>query len=136
MDPRRRTWVLLAAGVGAAGIAVVLLGVYVLVPPGYTTVGIHRYAYESEELFGDTGSWQNYSYRGVTFEFHLWCEVSPGGGTLCGHATEADGTSYAYSFSDGPPVSGEPPWQTWVAPDSHEAVQYQQGGHAHLLVAA
>ena len=49
------------------------------------------------------------------------------------NASEPSGASHPYSFSDGPPRSS-PPWQTWVAPDGHEAVQYQTGGLPHLQV--
>jgi hypothetical protein len=91
------------------------------------------YSLVSESLFGNS-SWLNYSYRGVTFGFHLWCSVSPGGGEVCGNATESGGTSYRYAFSDGLPQV-DPGWQTWVAPDGHEAVQYRMGGLVHLLVA-
>ncbi|MCI4351364.1 MAG: hypothetical protein L3K15_07615 [Thermoplasmata archaeon] len=101
---------------------------------GSTLIGAHLYSFESHSLFGSNGGWLSYSYRGVLFTFHLWCLAGPAGGLVCGNATESAGASFAYSFSDGPPAIN-PPWQTWVAPDSHEAVQYQQGGLVHLLVA-
>lgn len=93
------------------------------------------YSYTSESLFGNQ-SWLNYSYRAVKFGFHLWCQVTVDVGYVCGNATESSGASFHYSFTEGLPVSNQPPpWQTWVAPTGHEAVQYQQGGTARLLVA-
>jgi hypothetical protein len=93
-----------------------------------TTFGV-----QSEYLFGNA-SWLHYSFRGVTFVFHLWCSIEADTGIVCGNATEPNGVSYPYSFSDGLP-SSNPPWQTWIAPDGHEGAQYQQGGSARLLVA-
>ena len=51
------------------------------------------------------------------------------------NATETDGSRAAYSFSDGPPREN-PGWQTWIAHDGHEAVQYMLGGSVRLLVSA
>jgi hypothetical protein len=124
--------------IGAAiGVSVWLLIVflpYALTPAGEILIGGRDYTYESQSLFNN-GSWQNYTYRGVTFEFHLWCFISSGGAELCGNATESPGVSFPYSFSDGP-TQINPQWQTWIAPDGHEGVQYKQGGSARLLVAA
>lgn len=136
---RRRRLVFLLASVAAAGALVTVL-VLLYVPiaqeqSGYTAIGPRLNTFESVSLFGPNAAWQNFSYRGVTFGFHLWCQSSPGGGELCGNATEAGGAVYPYSFSDGPP-SFAPPWQTWVSPNGHEAVQYRMGGLAHLLVEA
>lgn len=135
MTPRRRI-VLVAGTVGAAvALAVALALLYVPLAQdtsGYTAIGFRLYAFEGVSLFGR--AWSNYTYRGVTFEFHLWCQITAAAGRICGNATESDGTAHPYSFWDGPP-SPSPSWQTWVSPDGHEAVQYRQGGLAHLLVA-
>ena len=132
---RRRRWLLIVGGAGAA-IAVIAILVLLYVPiaqesSGYAAIGLRLYSFESESLFGQ--SWSNFTYHGVTFEFHLWCLITPAAGEICGNATESGGVRYSYSFMDGPP-SPSPSWQTWVAPDGHEAVQYRQGGLAHLLV--
>ena len=100
---------------------------------GYTEIGARLYSFEAVSLFHQPTSWPNITYRGVTFGFHLWCASTAGAGEICGNATESGGTAYPYSFWDGPP-SPFPGWQTWVSPDGHEAVQYRQGGLAHLLV--
>jgi hypothetical protein len=133
--PRRKKLVVIA--VVLAAVAVVTVLVLLTVPiaqeqSGYTLIGLRLYSFESESLFG-SASWLNYSYQGVTFGFHLWCLISSAAGVVCGNATESTGVSYSYSFSDGPP-SPNPSWQTWVAPDGHEAVQYLLGGLVHLLV--
>ncbi len=133
MDPQRRRRLLLVLAI--AGVSIVVVTVVLNVPiaqeaSGYQLVGLRLFSFESQSLFGN--SWTNYTYRGVTFSFHLWCSAGPAAGEVCGNATESDGGSYAYSFEDGITVRG---WQTWVSPDSHEAVQYQQGGLVHLLVA-
>jgi hypothetical protein len=136
-SPRRKRWVLLGAIASVVVVfALVILFVPLLQEPsGYTMVGAHLYTYESESLFGTGNGWNNYSYRGVTFGFHNWCGVpSPGGGTICGNATGADQVPHPYAFFDGPPHEGPEPWQTWVAGDAHEAVEYQPGGLVHLLV--
>lgn len=101
---------------------------------GFELLGGQTYSYVTESLFGKHTS-LNYSYRGVVFEFHLWCWITVDVGWVCGHAIEPGGASYAYNFSDGLPMQN-PPWQNWIAPDFHEAVQYQQGGSARLCVAA
>jgi hypothetical protein len=98
---------------------------------GYTLIGLRLYSFEAEELFG--ASWSNFTYQGITFDFHLWCEITSGAGKICGNATNPNGHAYAFSFWDGPPTHGSSAWQTWVGPDAHEAVQYQQGGLVHLL---
>lgn len=98
---------------------------------GVSLVGARYYSYESVSVFGP--AWSNYSYQGVTFSFHLWCSIAGDVGWVCGNATEWDRVSYPYAFSDGLPTPS-PQWQTWVAPDYHEAVQYLQGGNVHLLV--
>ncbi len=90
---------------------------------GYQLIGVRLYSFESRSLFGN--QWVNYSYRGVTFSFDLWCGIpSAAGGVICGNATDPSGTTHPYSFFDGPPQFN-PPWQTWVSPDFHEAVQYR-----------
>jgi hypothetical protein len=135
MSRRRRRRILLGALVGAGAVVMALF--FLSTPLGWQVtgsvlVGPRLNSFETVDLFGNA-AWQNYSYKGVQFTFHLWCQVSPGGGTLCGNATEANGARYGFSFSDGPP-SVDPQWQTWVAPDGGAAVQYLQGGTAHLLV--
>ena len=118
-----------AAGVVASVIAVLLVPMDQLVLDG------RSYQYETESLFGNR-SFLTYQYRGVTFTFHLWCGIAADTGYVCGNATEPGGATFAYSFGDGiPPAFGPPPWQTWIAPTGHEAVQYQDGGHVRLLVA-
>jgi hypothetical protein len=131
MTPKGRRTILLA-------VAVTALPIVLSIPIAQETSGDQLvngrpYTLESESLFGDS-SWLNYSYRGVTFGFHLWCSESPGGGVVCGNSTESGGTAFSYAFFDGPPQV-DPRWQTWVAADGHEAVQYRQGGLVHLLVA-
>ena len=101
----------------------------------YMTLDARTYAYESESLFGGQ-PYQSYHFHGVTFTFHLWCQITIDTGIVCGNATELDGTSYSYSFTDGPPASGPAPWQAWISSDGFEAVEYQQGGHVRLLVEA
>ncbi|MCI4329340.1 MAG: hypothetical protein L3K08_02590 [Thermoplasmata archaeon] len=139
-SPRRKRWVLLGAVASAVGVVVGLLILFVPLSPessGYARVGAHLYTYESENLFGVGNGWNNYSYRDVTFGFHLWCgPPSPGGAALCGNATGGDGVPHPYTFFDGRAPAGPPPWQTWVAGDAREAVQYQDGGLVHLLVIA
>lgn len=132
---RKRTLVLLAATAGT--LAVVTILVLLTVPiaqeqSGYTIVGYRLYSFEAESVFGQ--AWTNLTYGGITFEFHLWCSTTSGGGRLCGNVTESNGSTFAFSFWDGPP-SPETQWETWVAPDSAEAIQYETVGLAHLLVA-
>jgi hypothetical protein len=133
--PDRQIWY----GVGACLVLVGLAFAVALVPGAppqvagqVEMVNGSYYDYESQSLFGNQ-SWLNYSFHGVVFGFHLWCAITVDVGTVCGNATEPSGVSYPYSFQDGLPQT-DPPWQTWVAPDGHEAVQYQEGGHVHLLV--
>jgi len=137
MSPIPRKSAIVATLVAVLGVTISLAVLTIPIPPGppgSEFINGTSYTSESESLFGN-GSWLNYSYRGVTFGFHLWCLITPGGGEICGNATESTGGSYSYSFWDGPPQVN-PAWQTWIAPDSHEAVQYKQGGMVHLLVAA
>lgn len=134
MTPRRRLFLVLGAAGGAVAVVVILILLYVPIAQessGYTAIGARLYSFEAESLFGQ--SWSNFTYRGVTFGFHLWCLITSGGGKICGNATESSGAAHPYSFWDGPP-SPSPSWQTWVSPDGHEAVQYRVGGLAHLLV--
>ncbi|MGA8663736.1 MAG: hypothetical protein WB809_01520 [Thermoplasmata archaeon] len=136
MSPRRRNWLVLAGILAAVGIVISLVILFSPLPGGSSgeeLVNGKLYSFESESIFGGA-AWLNYSYRGVTFGFHLWCLVTPAFGEVCGNATEPSGVSYAYAFSDGPPEF-HVTWQTWVAPDAHEAVEYRQGGTIHLLVA-
>ena len=136
---RRRRW-FVVLGIAGAGVAAAVLLLSLLCTPiaqessGYTAIGFRLYTFTSVSLFGGSAS-PSYTYRGVTFSFHLWCAITPGGGEICGNATEPGGAVYSYSFWDGPPAH-PPPWTTWVSPDGHEAVQYQEGGLAHLLVGA
>lgn len=130
----------LLAGLASAGEGLSALGPTQLtqVPRNPHSTGIPPVAYDREQvdLFGSAKpAWQNYTFRGVTFEFHLWCAVTPASGLLCGHATEASGVEYSYQFSDGPP-SALPQWQNWISPDQREGVSYLTGGTADLLVAA
>ncbi|MGP8073052.1 MAG: hypothetical protein ACLPZM_07985 [Thermoplasmata archaeon] len=137
MNPKRRKWILVAvvAAVGVVTVSLVLLALPISQESsGYQLLNGRLYFFQSESLFGKA-AWQNYSYRGVTFGFHLWCAITPAAGEVCGNATESGGVSHPYSFSDGPPQPN-PSWQSWVAPDSHEAVEYTLGGLVHLLVSA
>lgn len=132
-----RKWaraIFVAAIVGAAASLLTLAFPSSQPSAGSISIGGISYSFESESLFANA-SWLNYSYHGVTFGFHLWCLITSAAGVVCGNATESTGITYPYSFSDGPP-SPSPSWQTWVAPDDHEAVQYKQGGLVQLLVAA
>jgi hypothetical protein len=131
--PQRTVRLVVAFGVDAVILVTALALPISQEASGYTLVGFQLYSFEAAELFGNA-SWLNFTYRGVTFEFHLWCLAGPAAGEICGNATEADGHRYSFSVWDGPPTL-EPRWETWVSPDAHEAVQYQQGGLAHLLVA-
>ncbi|MCI4347678.1 MAG: hypothetical protein L3J97_03555 [Thermoplasmata archaeon] len=137
MSLKRRHWTLLAIVLGVVGVAVSIVLVSILIfqaPSGYEVVNGKSYSFESESLFGNA-AWLNYSYRGVTFGFHLWCQAGPAAARVCGNATESGGLSYSYAFWDGPPQLN-PTWHTWTAPDQFEAVQYEQGGLVHLLGAA
>jgi hypothetical protein len=97
---------------------------------GIQVVDPHAFPSQPEERFGAGDGWLNYTFHGVTFGFHLRCQVGPAAGTICGNATEASGARFPYSFSDD--LDSEV--QTWVAPDFHQAVEYQSGGHADLPV--
>jgi len=118
-------------------VAVVTVLVLLMVPiaqeqSGYTLIGLRLYSFEEEHVFGSP--WSNFSYRGVTFAFHVWCAITSGGGEVCGNVTESNGGVSSFSFSDGPP--GEPRWATWVSPDAGVAIQFESlsGGLVHLLV--
>lgn len=133
---RRKRNVILLTGTGGALVVVATL-VLLAVPisqerSGYTLVGYRLYSFEAESVFGP--AWSNYTYRGVTFEFHVWCAITPGGGELCGNVTESNGSTFPFSFWDARLSQGSQ-WETWVAPDSEVAIQYETGGLAHLLVA-
>jgi hypothetical protein len=133
--PQKRASVMIGAAIlGVIVALVIVVATFSQESTGQIRINGRTYTSESVSLFGGA-MWLNYSYRGVTFGFHLWCAVTPAAGVVCGNATESTGVSYPYSFSDGPP-SPNPGWQTWVAPDGHEAVQYKEGGLVHLLVAA
>jgi hypothetical protein len=138
--PRRRRLVLLVVVASTVLVTAILIVLFVPISQeraGYAMIGTHLYSYESEGLFGACNGWLNFSYQGILFGFHTWCGIpSPGGGVVCGNATGADGVPHSFAFEDGPPRVGPGPWQTWVSPDAHEAVQYQQGGLVRLLVAA
>jgi hypothetical protein len=105
-------------------------------PTNAIVIGGERYSSENVTVFGPT--WSNFTDRGVTFGFHVWCgPVTPGGATLCGNATEPNGISYPFSFFDfgGPPPTQPRPWVTWISPDRQEGVQFEadSGGLAHLM---
>ena len=107
-------------------------------PASTVVIGSERYSFETVTVFGP--SWSNFTYQGVTFGFHVWCgPVTPGGATLCGNATEVNGSTYPFSFWEpgGPPPTQPRPWVTWISPDRLEGVQFEpdSGGLAHLLVA-
>jgi hypothetical protein len=133
---RRRCTILGVIGVAVA-LSVVLLLLLVPVsqePAGYTFLGPRLYSYESESLFGPGTGWENFTFRGVTFGFHLWCAIRIDVGTVCGNATGPNGVAHPYDFADGLPRAGPATWETWVSPDGHEGVEYQDGGQVHLLV--
>jgi hypothetical protein len=137
MSPVPKKWagiVIVAAIVGVTASLLILAYPFSQASTSNSSINGKTYSFESESIFGGA-SWLNYSYRGVTFGFHVWCLVTSAAGVVCGNATESTGFSYPYSFSDGPP-SPNPSWQTWVAPDGHEAVQYKLGGLVHLMVAS
>lgn len=92
------------------------------------------FTYESEELFGESNGWLNYTYGTVLFEFHLWCGITVDVGYVCGNVTQPNGVRYAFTFADGLPRLGPAPWQSRVSPDLASAVEYQQGGTARLLI--
>lgn len=102
-------------------------------PNGTASLNGTSYSVESTELFGENNGWLNYSFRGDSFDFHLWCEITADTGVVCGNVTEAAGTPYSFQFYDGLP-SQDPPWQVVVSPDRASAVEYQAGGHARLMV--
>lgn len=138
--PRRKKRLFLTAALVAAAIVTVTVAVLLTVPiseerSGYTVIGLRLYSYVAENVFGS--SWSNFSYRGVTFAFHVWCEITPAAGKVCGNVTESNGGSFPFAFSDGPP-SPQPVWETWVAHDASAAIQFESlsGGLVHLLVAA
>jgi hypothetical protein len=130
MIPKRRRIVLAAAIAAVAGLSLPIAQE----SSGDQLLDGRLYTFEAESLFG-SASWLNYSFDGVTFGFHLWCAVNSAAGEVCGNATESDGSTHPYAFWDGLPTS-DPPWQTWVSADGHEAVEYRDGGTVHLLVAA
>ena len=137
--PRRKIRLVIAVAVATIVIvtAWVLLTVAIpQVPSGYTMVGNQLYSFESENVFGSP--WSNFTYRGVTFEFHVYCSISPGGGELCGNVSESTQSTFPFSIWEAPTGPGPGPWLTWVAPDSHVAIQFasNSNGVVHLLVAA
>jgi hypothetical protein len=141
--PNQRS-VVVAVIVTAVVFATLLLLVVLSTGPGPSApvysivIGNESYSFETVTVFGP--HWSNFSYRGVTFEFEVWCNVpSPAGAMLCGNVTEANGSAYPFSFWEpGGPLPTQPrPWVTWISPDALEGVQYEpdSGGLAHLLVA-
>ncbi|MCI4326619.1 MAG: hypothetical protein L3K16_03155 [Thermoplasmata archaeon] len=134
MTPKRRKWVVVAAVAAAVGVGVVLVVLSFPIAQegsGDQLVNGRLYSFEAESLFGGP-PWQNYSYLGVTFGFHLWCAINPAAGLVCGNATASGGPSYPYGFWDRAELN--PSWQTWVSPNGHDAVEYRTGGLVHLLV--
>ena len=80
MTPKRRKWVVVAAVAAAVGVGVVLVVLSFPIAQegsGDQLVNGRLYSFEAESLFGGP-PWQNYSYLGVTFGFHLWCAIEPG----------------------------------------------------------
>jgi len=135
LRPRSRH---IAAAIGgiSAGLVVVVM-VLIVSTPVIVLNGV-TYTYEKVTIFGP--SWSNFTYRDVTFSFEVWCgPVSLGGAPICGNASEANGPTYPFSFweNGGAPPVGPVPWERWVAPDGHEAVEFEpdSGGQARLLVA-
>ncbi len=125
-------------GVATVSVVTTLVLLWVPVsqePSGYTMIGTQLYSFEAKNVFGST--WSNFSYRGVTFAFHVWCAITPAAGEICGNVSESNGGIFPFEFSDGPP-SPQPHWETWVAPDGQSAIQFESlsGGLVHLLVAA
>jgi hypothetical protein len=105
---------------------------------GNITIGNQVYQFEQETVFGP--HWSNFSFKEVGFFFVVWCYLGgTSGARLCGHLTEADGTTYFFSFWEpgDPPTIDPLPWQTQVSPDTREAIQFEghSGGLVRLLVA-
>jgi len=105
---------------------------------GYQLVGLRLYASESESIFGPPG-WSNFTFRGATFDFQVYCEPNPSLplplGAICGSARESNGAPSSFTFFEPEVPRFYPPWQNWVAPDGTVAVEYHPGGPVHLLVA-
>jgi hypothetical protein len=133
---RTRLWQSIAgAGAGVLlGAILVVTGLPASAGPTLELSG-RAYYVEDEYLFGSQ-NFLRFGFEGVLFTFHIWCAVEGDDGFICGNATQLDGISYPYTFVDGLPTEGPPPWQTWFSPDRVAAVQYQDGGQARLLVEA
>jgi hypothetical protein len=145
---RRPKWYEATALGAVAALVLLLLLVFVAYPPppnGETRIGSRLYYVENETLFGRTGptfgpAYSNYAFHGVRFVFHWSAAAGYGPGPcVCGNATESDGASYSFGFAGGSVSrsSGPPAWQTWIAPDGLEAVQFEpdSGFPVNLLVA-
>ncbi len=92
---RRRRWLLI---LGAAGAAAAVVGILILlyVPiaqesSGYTGIGLRLYSFEAVSPFDQPISWPIITYHGATFGFHLWCQITPAAGEICGNATQSGG---------------------------------------------
>jgi hypothetical protein len=134
----------LVAGGAIVGTGIVIASLVMLTVPinqeqsGYTSINHQLYSLDSVTVFGP--HWSNFTYGGVLFEFVVWCNApSLAGAQLCGNASRSVGPVYSFTFWEegGAPRLSPGPWETWVSPDGHEAVQFesQSGGLAHLLVA-
>ncbi len=74
LTPRKKKLAIIVITVSAAVVATTLLLLALPIEQeqsGYTLIGLRLYSFEAEELFG--ASWSNFTYQGVTFDFHLWC---------------------------------------------------------------
>ncbi|MCI4372667.1 MAG: hypothetical protein L3K02_03375 [Thermoplasmata archaeon] len=133
---RKRVFVVLVTS--AVTIIAVVTLVLLTVPiaqeeTGYTLIGFRLYSFESLSVYGPSPI--NFSFNEVSFAFSGWCgPVSTGGGQFCGNASELNGMRFPFSISDAGLPGGPIAWQTWVSPDSREAIQLANTGLAHLLV--
>jgi hypothetical protein len=139
--PRTRRLVPVLIIVASGAIAVTLVFLSLPIRPetsGVTRIGLQTYSFEAEDVFGP--HWSNFSFDGVLFEFVVWCgSPSLAGASLCGGVSQPGGPVYHFTFweAGGAPRVTPGPWETWVSPNVHEAVQFESdsGGLVHLLVA-
>jgi hypothetical protein len=136
MSPRRRRWILIGSVVVAIAVTATLALLLLPIsqePSGYQIVGLRLYSFEDETVFGSEGTgWHNYSHRGATFAFQVYCPSIPVG-KICAWVTEPDGSNLSFSFFAAE-VPGDSAWESWVAPDGAVASEYHPGGLVRMLV--